>query len=122
MSVKEVIAEILRDKLFYDTSGGGMMLSGGEPMFQFEFTLELLKQAKTVGRHTAMETCGFAPAERFLQVAPHVNLFLFDIKETDPSRHQEYTGIPIEPIHESLFALDQAGAQIILRCPIIPDL
>ena len=122
MSMEEVLAEVLKDKLFYETSGGGMTLSGGEPMFQFEFTLALLKQAKTTGLHTVMETCGFAPVERYLAVAPSVDLFLFDIKETDPARHQEYTGVFMKPIHASLFALDQAGAQTILRCPIIPEL
>ena len=122
MSVGEVLTEVLKDKLFYETSDGGMTLSGGEPTFQFEFTLELLKQAKTAGLHTAMETCGFAPVERYLAVAPYVALFLFDIKETDPTRHQEYTGVPMDPIHKSLFALDRTGAKTILRCPIIPGL
>jgi len=122
MSVEAVLAEVWKDKLFYETSGGGMTLSGGEPMFQFEFTLELLKQAKAGGLHTAMETCGFAPGERYLDVAPYVDLFLFDIKETDPIRHQEYTGAPMAPIHASLFTLDQVGAKTVLRCPIIPGL
>ena len=122
MSVEEVLAEVLKDKLFYDTSGGGMTISGGEPMFQFEFTLELLKQAKAAGLHTAMETCGFAPVECYLQAAPYVDLFLFDIKETDSDRHQKYTGVFMEPIHAGLFALDQAGAKTVLRCPIIPGL
>ena len=116
------MAEVLKDKLFYETSGGGMTLSGGEPMFQFEFARELLKQAKTAGLHTCMETCGFAPSERFLEIAPGVDLFLFDIKETDPARHKEYTGAPMAPIHESLFALDRAGAKTVLRCPVIPGL
>ena len=122
MSVEDVLTEVMKDKLFYETSGGGMTLSGGEPMFQFEFTLELLKQAKAAGLHTAMETCGFAPIERYLAVAPYVDLFLFDIKETDSVRHQEYTGVPMDPIHASLFALDRAGAKTILRCPVIPGL
>lgn len=122
MSVEEVLAEVLKDKLFYETSDGGITLSGGEPMFQFEFTLELLKLAKAAGLHTAMETCGFATMERYLEVAPYVDLFLFDIKETDPIRHQKYTSAAIEPIHRSLFTLDQAGAKTVLRCPIIPGL
>ena len=122
MNVEDVLSEVLKDKLFYETSGGGMTLSGGEPMSQFEFTLELLKQAKAAGLHPAMETCGLAPVERYLAVVPNVDFFLFDIKETDPVRHREYTGVPMAPIHQSLFALDQVGAQSILRCPIIPGL
>jgi len=121
-SVEDVLSEVLQDRPFYETSGGGLTLSGGEPMFQFEFTLELLKQAKAARLHIAMETCGFAPVDRYLKVKPYVDLFLFDVKETDPVRHREYTGVPMEPIHAVLRALDKAGAETILRCPIIPDL
>ena len=122
ISVENVLTEVLQDELFYKTSGGGITLSGGEPMFQLAFTRELLKQAKTAGLHTAMETCGFAPVQSYLEMIPYVDLFLFDIKETDPVRHRKYTGASIGPIHESLFALDEAGADTILRCPVIPGL
>jgi pyruvate formate lyase activating enzyme len=122
VSVEDILAEILKDKIFYETSGGGMTVSGGEPMSQFEFTLELLKQAKISSIHTCMETCGFASTKNYLATVPYVDLYLFDIKEMDSMRHKEYTGVLMEPIHESLFALDRAGAKIILRCPIIPGL
>ncbi|MDD5727131.1 MAG: glycyl-radical enzyme activating protein [Victivallales bacterium] len=122
MGVGEVLAEVMKDKLFYEFSGGGLTVSGGEPMFQFEFTLELLKQAKTAKLHTCMETCGYAPGKSYLAVAPYVDLFLFDLKETDPAKHKEYTGASLELIHKNLFALDRTGAKIIIRCPIIPGL
>jgi pyruvate formate lyase activating enzyme len=122
MSVDEVLSEVLKDKIFYDNSGGGLTISGGEPMFQFEFTLDLLKQAKKSGLHICMETCGFASIEHYLATTPYIDLYLFDIKETDSARHQKYTGVSMEPIHKSLFTLDQANAKIILRCPIIPGL
>lgn len=122
MSVEDILVEVLKDKLFYETSGGGMTLSGGEPMFQFEFIKSLLKEAKTQGLHNCLDTCGFSVVKRYLEIAPYVDLFLFDIKETDPARHLEYTGGRMAPIHESLFALDQAGAKIVLRCPVIPGL
>lgn len=120
MTVEEVIAEVEKDKPFYETSGGGMTVSGGEPLFQFEFTLALLQEAKRRGLHTCVETAGFTPFERLEQIMPVVDLFLYDYKETDPARHQEYTGAPREVIVENLIHLDQLGAKTILRCPIIP--
>lgn len=122
MSVEAVMEELLKDKPFYENSGGGMTLSGGEPMNQFEFSSELLRIARQNGLHTCMETCGFASAEHFLSIVPLVDLFLFDIKETDPLLHQKYTGVLPDRILENLHVIDNAGAQIVLRCPIIPGL
>ena len=122
MRVDDVLTEVLKDKLFYKTSGGGITLSGGEPMFQFQFTLELLRQAKAADLHTCMETCGFAPVEHYAETLPYVDIYLFDIKETNLKRHQEYTGVSLEPILDNLQKLDESSAQIILRCPIIPGL
>lgn len=120
MTVDDVIQEVLKDKIFYDNSGGGITLSGGEPFFQYDFSLALLRAAKDAGLHTAMETCGFTTEERCREIAPYVDLFLFDCKETDPIRHKEYTGVSSERILDNLFLLDALGAKIILRCPIIP--
>jgi pyruvate formate lyase activating enzyme len=89
-------------------------------MLQFDFVLELLRQAKTRGLHTAMETCGYAPAEHYRQVAPYVDLFLFDYKVTDPEQHRKYTGVTNIRILENLRLLDSLGAKTVLRCPIIP--
>ena len=122
MTVAETLAEVLKDRPFYETSGGGMTISGGEPMQQFEFTRELLKSAKVSKLHNCIETCGFAPIERYLDILPDVDLFLYDLKETDPVRHREYTDVPLQPILDNLTALIRAGANIILRCPIIPGL
>jgi pyruvate formate lyase activating enzyme len=110
----------MRDKVFYDTSGGGITLSGGEPMAQFDFTYELLSLAKKEGLHTCMETCGFALTDQYEKIAPLVDIFLFDYKETDSKLHREYTGVPNEPILHNLKVLDSLGARTILRCPIIP--
>lgn len=122
MTVKEVIAEVLKDKPFYETSNGGMTISGGEPMHQFKFTAALLAEAKKHGLHNCLETCGFTQFENLRKIMPVVDLFLYDLKETDPAKHQRYTGVPLQPILDNLFALDQAGAAICLRCPIIPGL
>lgn len=122
ITADEVIAEVLRDKPFYGNSGGGMTLSGGEPMFQFEFTMELLKAAKTHGLNICMETCGTVSVENYAETLPYVEIYLFDIKESDPVRHLEYTGAPLEPILKSLEFLNFKNAGIILRCPVVPGL
>lgn len=121
-TVAEVMAEVIKDKAFYDNSGGGLTISGGEPMFQFEFTYELLKAAKAQGLHTCMETCGYAREEDYRKVAELVDIFLFDYKETDPLKHKEFTGASNELILKNLKMLDELGAKTVLRCPIIPTL
>ena len=121
-TVDEVIREVMKDKAFYDNSGGGITVSGGEPMLQFEFTLELLKAAKESGLHTAMETCGFAKPEQYREIAPYVDLFLYDYKETDSKKHKEFTGADNDLILSNLRMLNEMGANLILRCPIIPTL
>jgi pyruvate formate lyase activating enzyme len=122
MSVDDALAEVLKDKTFYENSGGGMTISGGEPMAQFEFTLELLKKAKNTGVHCCLDTCGFAPIERYEQLLKYVDIFLYDLKETDPKRHEQYTGVPLQPILDNLKHLSRRDAAIWLRCPIIPGL
>lgn len=122
MTVRKVIDEVLKDKPFYETSGGGMTISGGEPMAQFEFTKGLLTAARDKGLRTCLDTSGFAPFERLENIRPVVDLFLFDLKETNPDKHRKWTGVALEPILENLRGLDRAGAKIILRCPIIPGL
>ena len=121
-TVGEVLSEVLRDQIFYSTSGGGMTLSGGEPTYQFDFALALLRAAKEEGLHTCIETCGAVGRERLCELVPFVDIFLFDCKETDPARHKEYTGVSNEKILENLRYIDSLGAKTILRCPIIPSL
>ena len=99
-----------------------MTLSGGEPMMQYEFAAELLRQAKRKGIHNCIETSGFAPMERYMKIRGDVDVFLFDFKESDPERHLKYTGVDNRQILDNLFALDDKGSKIILRCPIIPGL
>lgn len=122
MTVAEVLAEVLKDRLFYQTSTGGITLSGGEPMMQFEFTRDLLQAAHLAGLHNCIETSGCSSRGRYAEILPYVDLFLYDIKETDLERHREYTGIANDIVIANLIALDQAGASTILRCPIIPGL
>ena len=120
MTAAAVLDAVMRDKPFYETSGGGMTLSGGEPMAQFGFSLALLRAAKGEGLHTCVETCGHGPMKRFLEWRPFVDLFLWDCKETDPGRHVKFTGVKVDGILANLRALDEAGAATILRCPVVP--
>ncbi|HOF40233.1 MAG TPA: glycyl-radical enzyme activating protein [Candidatus Hydrogenedentes bacterium] len=120
MSVDDVMNVVVRDMPFYETSGGGMTLSGGEPAFQPDFSMGLLRAARDHGIHTVVQTCGYAEARVFEAMMPPVDLFLFDIKETDPGRHIAFTGVSFRRIHENLRALHDAGAAVLLRSPIIP--
>ncbi|MDO9542777.1 MAG: glycyl-radical enzyme activating protein [Kiritimatiellia bacterium] len=122
MSVAEVMEEVVKDRPFYETSGGGMTLSGGEPLAQHEFSKALLRAAKKDKIHTAMETCGYAPFTAYAAILDDVDLFLYDYKETDPALHRKFTGVDNALILENLFKIDQRGGRIILRCPIIPGL
>lgn len=122
MTVEQVLAEVIKDQPFYENSGGGLTLSGGEPMMQFEFTRAMLQAAKASGLHTCMETSGYAITERMLAVQPLIDLFLYDIKETDPAKHRQYTGVDNDRILANLRALHAAGCAIFLRLPIVPGL
>ena len=115
-----IAAEILKDKIFYDSSGGGVTLSGGEPLYQPEFAIEIMKRAKENGIHTAIETCGFVNTEIMRRSAALTDLFLYDYKETDPLLHKQYTGADNSLILKNLSLLNDLGAAVILRCPIIP--
>ena len=122
ISVEEALKAVMKDEIFYQTSGGGVTLSGGEPMAQFAFTEAFLQAARQKGLHICMETCGQAPWEHFERILGLVDIFLFDYKMTDPGLHKKYTGVSNERILNNLQQLDAAGAKIILRCPIIPTI
>lgn len=119
MNTREVLGEVMKDLAFYRNSGGGVTLSGGEPLASFEFSSELLRAAKNAGLHTAVETSGFASWDRIRELLPLVDLWLWDVK-TVPEKHEKLTGVSAEPILENLRKLDRSGASIILRCPLVP--
>ena len=122
MSVDAVMSEVLRDEVFYRTSGGGVTFTGGEPLFQPEFLKSLCAAAKAAGVHVAVDTSGHAPWERFEELLPLVDLFLYDIKCMDPERHARLTGVPNDLILANLRRLDTAGAKYWIRCPLVPGL
>lgn len=120
MSVAEVIEEVRKDEPFYETSRGGMTLSGGEPLHQINFSLALLRAAKEAGLHCCIETSGLATFEVIQRTMGLVDLYLYDLKETDPGRHVAFTGVSNERILANLRALHDAGEGVRLRLPIIP--
>ena len=120
MTVEQVMQEVLGDALFFQSSGGGLTISGGEPMAQPGFTLALAQAAKAAGLHVCMETSGHCAAEKLMAVRPYVDLFLYDYKLTGEELHRLHTGVGQQLILENLRRLDKAGSSSILRCPMIP--
>lgn len=116
----EVLQEVLRDAAFYGQAVGGLTLTGGEPTSQPEFALALLRLAKAEHLHTALETCGQASWEVLEMLLPYLNLVLYDIKHMDTKRHLQATGSGNELILENVQRLVEAGANVILRFPLIP--
>ena len=120
-SADEIMKEVIKDREYYNNSGGGLTLSGGEPFAQPGFLLELLKTAKKEGLHTCVETSGFCGRGILDSARGLVDVYLFDIKETDPLLHKKFTGFDNELILNNLRLLDEWGEQIIIRCPVIPN-
>ncbi|MBI5834492.1 MAG: glycyl-radical enzyme activating protein [Armatimonadetes bacterium] len=121
-TVDEVLAQVTRDRAYYERSGGGLTLSGGEPLAQPAFAAALLRGARQADLHTVLETSGAAPWRHFEAVLGDVDLVLLDCKETDPQRHREFVGSDARLIWANLANLGARGTPVILRCPIVPGL
>lgn len=119
-TAEELLPRLLEDRMFYESSGGGVTISGGEPLAQPEFTLELLKLLKQNGIHTAVDTCLFAPRGVLDRVIPFTDQFLVDIKAMDPEIHRRCTGVSNESILENIRYLDKLGSAMEIRVPWIP--
>lgn len=120
-TAEEIMAIVLRDKPFYEQSGGGLTLSGGEPLMQYDFSLSLLKLAKKNHLHTAIETSGFS-AKDFAVLNDFVDLWLYDIKVFPEKEHIKHTGVSNKVIFDNLYRLNRIGAKTVLRCPVIPGI
>jgi len=120
VTAEEVISEVLRDKEFYQKDGG-LTLSGGEPMFQPAFAMEIASLAKNNSLHVCLETSGYCSRESLIQMIPVVDLFLYDYK-VSPDLCEKYTGKNGSMIMENLHQLNENNVKIILRCPIIPGI
>jgi len=119
-TVDEVMHRLLRDQPFFEESGGGVTVSGGECLCQPEFTLELLKRCKEAGMHTAVDTTGFVKWEVIEKVLPYTDLFLYDLKCMDSDLHKQVIGVPNELILENAEKIVKAGGKIQVRIPTIP--
>ena len=119
--ITEVLTEILKDKTLYETSGGGVTFSGGECMLQIDFLEELLKECKSNGINTAVDTAGHVPFESFQRILPYTDVFLYDVKCYGSEKHKRYTGVGNELILENLRKLLTTQKRIWIRIPIIPD-
>ena len=120
MTTDGIMGQVLQDRAFYERSGGGMTLSGGEPLAQYGFTRALLRAARNAGLHTAVDTCAFAPWDRLEKLLARADLVLCDLKHMDATRHQELTGVSNEQILENIRRLDAAGQPMWVRVPLIP--
>ncbi len=120
-AVDDVVVAALRDRIFYDDSGGGVTFSGGEPLAQPEFLVACLDRLRSEDVHLALDTCGLAPRQVLLDAAARVDLVLYDVKTMDPEEHRRLTGAPLEPILDNLRALAASHPAIWLRVPVVPD-
>lgn len=122
ISVKELINIIEGDRVFFEESGGGVTFSGGEPLMQSDFLLEILKRCKENNIHTCIDTTGFASNEKLQAIAKKADLFLYDLKLIDDELHQKYTGVPAQQILKNLQWLDAHHENVIIRFPVIPGI
>ncbi|MBU5677932.1 glycyl-radical enzyme activating protein [Alkaliphilus sp. MSJ-5] len=122
MTVNEVMKEIEKDMVFYEESGGGVTLSGGEPLMQFEFINAILKKCKEKGIHTAIDTSGYSSLSSVYELSKNVDLFLYDIKHLDDDKHMELTGVSNKQILDNLSNIVKIGNNVWIRVPIIPGI
>jgi pyruvate formate lyase activating enzyme len=119
-SVDALVALLVRDRVFYDESGGGVTFSGGEPLLQPEFLIEAVDACRDSGLHVAVDTCGLGDTAALLDVARAANLFLFDLKIMDEDRHRAFTGASNARILYNLERLAAVHRQVVVRFPLIP--
>jgi pyruvate formate lyase activating enzyme len=127
ISAQKLYRELIKDKSYFEKSAGGVTLSGGEPALQANFSAALMGLLQSAGIHTALDTCGLASAQNLLKVLPHTDLVLYDLKEIDPKRHQDFTGQCNEVILKNLllvrdYIVEEAPqTQLWIRTPLIPN-
>lgn len=120
VTAQELLGEIKKDIPFFDTSGGGVTFSGGEPLMQAEFLIASLKMCGGEHIHRVVDTTGHIDSETLMAVAAHTDLFLYDLKMMDSAKHEKYTGVTNRLILDNLKQLTRQGAGLIIRLPLIP--
>ena len=121
-NVDSLIKELIKDRIFYDESGGGVTFSGGEPLVQAKFLAETLKICKEIGLHTSVDTSGYAPFENIEKVYDYTDLFLFDIKIMEDEKHIKFTDVSNKLILKNIKKLTDLGKKTIVRIPLIPGI
>ncbi len=116
----DLVKELLRDKVFFETSQGGVTLSGGEATYQPQFTLEVAKGLKMEGVHVALDTCGYCSEKVLRDLLPYIDLVLYDLKVMDPKKHKEFTGVPLDTVLTNAQIVAESGKPIWIRTPVIP--
>jgi pyruvate formate lyase activating enzyme len=122
MSTEQIIDVVSKDIIFYDESGGGVTFSGGEPLMQYEFLIETLKNCKKLGINTAVDTSGYTAWVRLKAVSNYTDLFLYDLKFMDEEKHKKYTGVSNKIILNNLELLSKTYSNICIRVPVIPGI
>lgn len=120
--ISAVMEEIVSDKIYYDSSGGGVTFTGGEPTVQFDFLLDLAAACKKEGISVCVETNGILPVEKWERLVEYVDLFLLDYKATPSGLHKKLTGSSSKRVFETLAYLERMKKPVILRCPLIPGI
>jgi pyruvate formate lyase activating enzyme len=120
MTDDQAVHELLKDSLFFQESGGGITLTGGDPLMQAKFSIAILKQIKGKGIHTAIETCMHASSDILKQFIPVVDLFIVDLKIFDSALHKQHTGVDNELIFRNFAMLAASGVKMLVRIPLIP--
>jgi len=120
VDVDGLLAEVERDRPYYEESGGGVTFSGGEPLLQWRFLGEMLAACGARGLHRAVDTTGFAAPAVLRRVAAETDLFLYDLKVMDEAAHLRTTGVPLQPILDNLALLLSLGARVRIRVPLVP--
>lgn len=121
-TVDELLKEIMKDKSFYDSSGGGVTFSGGEPLMQSAFLKEILAACRENGVHAAIETTGMTDTDSLIETAALLDLIFYDVKHMDDETHRDITGVSNERIIANLAALAKAHDNIVVRIPVIPGI
>jgi len=122
VEIGEILRQLERDRAYFEASGGGLTVSGGEPTSWPGFTLALLQAAKLAGFHTCLDTSGEAPWELFFASLPFVDVYHYDYKATGAERHKDFVGTDGVRICDNLNRLLKQGATVILRCPLVPGI
>ena len=121
VTVKEIMEIVERDRPYYNRSGGGLTLSGGESLLQPDFATALLRAAKERGINTAMESTGFAKFETIERYLPYLDTYLMDLKHTNSAKHKEFTGVPNDLIMKNAMKIAESGmTNLVIRVPVIP--